>query len=129
MSWAKVYSLSQIYIHNPPIWASTSVYDIQHRVSIVSTFSPINIKMGPNRPIKNSFKKFIGSFKVTISFAYLEVKKKIVAFFLVPKFGQILTWKTMISKDFSWEKNDPDLPNFEEIKFQIARFLMRSSIR
>jgi hypothetical protein len=35
----------------------------------------------------------------------------------------------MISKDFSWEKNDPDLPNFEEIKFQIARFLMRSSIR
>jgi hypothetical protein len=47
--------------------------------------------MGPNRPIKNSFKKFIGSFKVTISFAYLEVKKKIVAFFLVPKFGQILT--------------------------------------
>jgi hypothetical protein len=33
---------------------------------------------------------FIGSFKVTISFAYLEVKN-VVAFFLVPKFGQIST--------------------------------------
>jgi hypothetical protein len=31
----------------------------------------------------------------------------------------------MISKDFSWKKKDPDLPNFEEIK--IARFLMISS--
>jgi hypothetical protein len=29
----------------------------------------------------------------------------------------------MISTYFSWKKNDPDLPKFEEIKFQIARFL------
>jgi hypothetical protein len=30
---------------------------------------------------------------------------------------------------FMEKKNDPDLPKFEEIKFQIARFLMISSIR
>jgi hypothetical protein len=35
----------------------------------------------------------------------------------------------MISKDFSWKKYGPDLPNFEEIEFQIARFLMISSNR
>jgi hypothetical protein len=35
----------------------------------------------------------------------------------------------MISKDFSWKKNDPDLPNVEEIKFQIAIFLMINSNR